>query len=150
MEVSMRRILLLLSSGIASTMLLVSLLSPLALAQPAGGGGSAPQGNERFLTFPAWYRGLPRESDGGVKIFDGADGISRTIWVIALNVVEIVIQLVGYVSVVYIMIGGYRYLLSNGSPDGNVRGRKTILNAIIGLIVAIASVAIVNTVVGAI
>lgn len=108
----------------------------------------------RFLTFPAWYRCLPRDADGGVRMMDGGSGatsgdnpISRTIWVIALNVVEIIIQLVGYVSVVYIIIGGWRYILSNGSADGNVKGRKTILNAVIGLIIALSSVAVVNTIV---
>lgn len=149
MEGFMQRIYKMFAVGLVGVFLFALTFSPVAVAQDVNsGGGTPPGGNERFLTFPTWYRGLPRETDGGVKLFDGEDGISKTIWVIALNIVEVIIQLVGYISVIYIMIGGYRYLLSNGSPDGNVRGRKTILNAIIGLIIAIASVAIVNTVVG--
>ena len=128
-----------------AAIMFLSVFQPTPVQAQSGGQDC---GSARFLTFPAWYRGLPRTDDCGVGIIEGEDALSRTIWVIALNVVEIIIQLVGYVSVAYIIIGGWRYILSNGSPDGNVRGRKTILNAVIGLILALSSVAIVNTLVG--
>lgn len=137
---------------------ILSVFTILSVVQPAPVYAQSQNNNNctsRFLTFPAWYRGLPRDADCGVRMMEGGSGstsgdnpISRTIWVIALNVVEIIIQLVGYVSVAFIIIGGWRYILSNGSADGNVRGRKTILNAVIGLILALSSVAIVNTIVG--
>lgn len=104
---------------------------------------------DRFLTFPTWYRGL---TDGSCNFqaLSGANGLRDTIWKIALNIVEIILQLVGYVSVGFIIYGGFRYLTSAGSPDGNAKSRKTIINAIIGLVISIFSVGIVNVVAGAI
>lgn len=104
--------------------------------------------NDRLLTFPAWFRGLttgncdiksPTSVDGGIAAF---------IWKIVLNIIEFMLQLVGYISVGYIIAGGFRYITSAGSPDGTAKARKTIMNAVIGLVISIFSVAIVNVVVG--
>jgi hypothetical protein len=61
-----------------------------------------------------------------------------------------ILQLVGYIAVGFIIFGGYKYMISAGSPDGMVKARKTITNAIIGLVISIFSVAIVKIISGAI
>lgn len=106
----------------------------------------------RLLTLPAWYNGLTVAKDGNCELKSPTEvgGISNYIWLIALNVVEIILQLVGYIAVGFIIFGGYKYMISAGSPDGMVKARKTITNAIVGLVISIASVAIVNLVAGAI
>ena len=60
------------------------------------------------------------------------------------------IFLIGAISVVMIIIGGLRYVLSNGDPKSAEGAKNTILYAVIGVIVAIASYAIVKFVTGAI
>ena len=105
-----------------------------------------------FLTFPAWYRGLlandcTMKSPGDLG-GDEKTKLSRYIWKIVLNVIEIVLQVVGYAAVGYMIYGGYKYLVSTGSPDKIAAARKTIQNAIIGLIISIMSVAIVATIAG--
>jgi hypothetical protein len=109
---------------------------------------------ERVLTFPAWYRGI-LESNCTIKnpaSFDtGAgkgDGLAIFITKIGLNVIEFMLQLVGYLSVAFIIVGGYKYLIGAGASDDIAKAKKTILNAIIGLIISIFSVAIVNVVAG--
>lgn len=104
----------------------------------------------RLLTFPAWYNGLaePAGNTCQMKSPEKAGGISNYIWTIALNIVDMILQLVGYISVGFIIFGGYKYMISAGSPDGMVKARKTITNAIIGLVLSIFSVAIVNLVAG--
>jgi hypothetical protein len=57
------------------------------------------------------------------------------------------LQLVGYISVAFIIYGGFIFMTAGGS-DGAAKGRTTLLNAIIGLVISIASVAIVNLVTG--
>jgi len=42
------------------------------------------------------------------------------------------------------MYGGFLMMTSNGAPDKAARGRKTIMSAAIGLVIALASVALVN------
>lgn len=107
--------------------------------------------SDHLLTFPAWYRGLQNpDPDCSIKPPDASKaGLSGYIWTIVLNVIEFGLQLVGYVSVGFIIAGGYKYMISTGSPDGMVRARKTIMNAVIGLVLSIFSVAIVNVVAGA-
>lgn len=52
--------------------------------------------------------------------------------------------LVGSVSVIMIIIGGLRYVISNGDQKAIESAKNTILYATIGIVVAIASYAIVN------
>jgi len=105
--------------------------------------------NDHLLTFPAWYRGL---TDGDCNIVNPttAGGLPKFIWSIALNVIEDMMQLVGYISVGFIIAGGFTYMTSTGTPDGAARARKTITNAIVGLVISVFSVAIVNLVAGAV
>ncbi len=95
-----------------------------------------------LLTFPAWYNGLT-DADCNIQ---GPSDLPNFIWKIALNLLEIGLQLVGYISVGFIIKGGFKYMTSAGSPDGISKARATILNAVIGLGISIFSVAIVNLV----
>ena len=106
---------------------------------------------DRLLTFPAWYKGLQMpDPDCSIKQPDSSPtGLSNFIWTIVLNVIEFVLQLVGYIAVGFIIAGGYKYMISAGSADGMVKARKTIMNAVIGLVLSIFSVAIVNVIAGA-
>jgi hypothetical protein len=100
--------------------------------------------NDRLLTFPAWFRGL---TDGNCEIkkpADTAGGLSKFIWTIVLNVIEIGLQLVAYITVFYIIRGGFKYMTAIGEA-GEIEKAKTIIkNAVIGLVLSIFSVAIVN------
>ncbi len=104
--------------------------------------------NDHLLTFPAWYRGLT-DGDCNIKSPTDSGGLPKFVWTIALNFIEIMLQLVGYISVAFIIVGGFTYMTSAGSPDGAARSRKTITNAVIGLVISIFSVGIVNVVTGA-
>jgi hypothetical protein len=102
--------------------------------------------NNSFFGFPVWYRGLnPNEGDCTVQLTKLND-----IWIIVLNIIDILLRAVAYIAAGFIIYGGFKYLTSAGSPDGAVAARKTIINAIIGLVISFASVAIVNLVSGAI
>lgn len=105
--------------------------------------------NASFLGFPPWYRGL-QNSDCSIKSPGGSsNGLSNFIWTIALNIIDDMLRLVGYASLAYIIYGGFKYLTSQGSSDGMSKAKTTILNAIIGLVLSIMSIAIVNLAVGA-
>ena len=57
------------------------------------------------------------------------------------------IFIIGALSVIMIIVGGLRYVTSNGDPKQAEAARNTIMYAVIGVIIAIASFAIVNFVV---
>jgi len=101
----------------------------------------------RFLTFPAWYRGLERN---GCDIVPPGTGTATTltsfIFTIVLNIIEIALQLVAYAAVGYIIFGGFKYLTAAGDPNRITAGRKIITNAIVGLVISFMSIAIVNLV----
>lgn len=122
----------------------------LTIATPQSASAACPP-DGKLLTLPPWYRGLTDPSTCGIRNpGQMPGGISAFIWAIALNIVEMILQIVGYISVAFIIFGGFKYMTSAGSPDGMVKARKTITNAIVGLLISIFSVAIVNLVAGAI
>ena len=112
---------------------------------------SAATCNDKFLLFPSWCRGLETVEDKDTKYLTvkspTSDEMSKFIWTIVLNIIEIGLVLVGYIAIFFILYGGFQYMISQGTPDGAIKGRTTILNAIIGLVISIASVAVVNFVV---
>lgn len=103
-----------------------------------------------FLGLPAWYDGLTDSSDNCNVVSPGEYGLTQWIWRIVLNIIEAFLIVVGYVSVAFLIIGGYRYMIATGSPDQIKAAKDTIRNAIVGLVIALGSVAIVNAIAGAI
>lgn len=98
----------------------------------------------KILTFKPWYDGL---TDGSCNIQSpGSDTDKQAafLWRIVLNVIDDLLQVVGYITVGYIMYGGFLMMTSIGSPDKAAHARKTILSAVIGLVVTLLSIAIVN------
>ncbi|HSW77248.1 MAG TPA: pilin [Candidatus Chromulinivoraceae bacterium] len=105
--------------------------------------------SDTLLTFPAWFKGL---TDGSCNIKSPTDagGLSTFIWTIVLNIIEMCLQLVGYIAAGFIIRGGFKYMTSVGEPAEVAKAKKMMTDAIIGLILSIFSVAIVNLVSGAI
>ena len=101
-----------------------------------------------ILTLPTWYRGLTKSGEGCTlkSPSEVTGGVGAYIWIIVLNIIDILFQLVGYAAVIFIIIGGYFYLTSNGDPNKSARGRTTITNAVIGIAIAIGASAIVREV----
>lgn len=117
-----------------------------ATAVPATAAAEGESCYKPILTFPVWYRGLAK-NDCSLKSPAEVGGIGPYIYKIALNAIEIALQLVGYIAVGFIIYGGFQYLTSAGS-DQTAAARKTIINACVGLGISIASVGIVNLIVG--
>jgi multisubunit Na+/H+ antiporter MnhB subunit len=70
----------------------------------------------------------------------GATGIFNTI-------TNIMLFLVGAISVLMIIIGGFRYVVSGGNSTSVSAAKNTILYAVIGIIVAILAYAVINFVI---
>ena len=63
----------------------------------------------------------------------GTDGFKDIIATV-INVLSI---LVGAVSVIFIIIGGFRYIISGGDSSGVSGAKNTILYAIVGLVIVL-------------
>lgn len=102
-----------------------------------------------LLGMPAWYRGLQVDNDcSSLKGPNDAGGIQSYILTIALNVLQAALVIVAYVTIAFVIKGGFTYITSAGSPEGMKNAKNTIRDALIGMAIAIASAAIVNTIAG--
>jgi hypothetical protein len=63
------------------------------------------------------------------------------------NIVNAMIFVIGALSVIMVIFGGVRYVVSRGDPSQVALAKNTIIYAIAGVVVAIAAFAIVNFVV---
>lgn len=66
------------------------------------------------------------------------------------KVTDILLYVVGILSVIMLILGGLRYVISGGNATAVTAAKNTILYAIVGLIVAILAYAIIHFVIGAI
>lgn len=104
--------------------------------------------------FPAWYDGLYCSGSKSI-VSPGDKGLGSNsgqrfgAWlsIIAMNVVRLILYIVGYTSIGFIIYGGFQYMLSGDNSSGTVSARKTIQNAVIGLVLSLASVSIVTFIV---
>lgn len=60
------------------------------------------------------------------------------------NIINILLTVIGLISVVMIIIGGIRYAVSGGDSNAVTGAKNTILYAIVGLAVAFVAYALVN------
>lgn len=83
--------------------------------------------------------------NGAAKAACGSNcNTGSTVDTIFSGLANTLIFLVGAVSVIMIIIGGLRYTLSNGDSKAATDAKNTILYAVVGVVVAIASFAIVT------
>jgi hypothetical protein len=64
------------------------------------------------------------------------------------TIVNVMLQVLGILAVIMIIVGGIRYTISNGDASRVKAAKDTITYAVVGLIVALLSYAIVNFVIG--
>ena len=55
------------------------------------------------------------------------------------SVVSFVFVIVGIISVIMIIIGGYNYVLSGADPQKTKKAKDTILYAVIGLVISMSA-----------
>lgn len=94
----------------------------------------------RLLGLPFWHEYISDENCNIGQITDWP----LTAGSVAIAFVEILLRIAGMVAVGYIIYGGFRYIVSQGEPDATKAARETILNAVIGLVIAIIATAVVN------
>lgn len=79
----------------------------------------------------------------------GGDG-AASLGDVITDIVNVLIYIVGAASVIMIVIGGIRYVLSSGDAQATQGAKDTILYAVIGVIVAAAAYTLVNFVINSI
>jgi len=62
--------------------------------------------------------------------------------------INLLLYLGGAIAVLFVIVGGYQYLTSGGNEELAEKGRKTVTNAIIGILLMALAFTIINVVVG--
>jgi len=99
------------------------------------------QSNPLFTVIPTWYEFLPSNNVNGVctpSLVNLAD-----IWLILLAIIEILLRVAALLAVFFVIYGGVLYATSQGSPEQTGKAKSTLINALIGLALAITAGAIV-------
>lgn len=108
---------------INTTVLSLALLAPLLLATPV-----------HAQLFP----GAKDEACKGANLGGGCDtGAAQTqVNTVVQNAIGILSMVIGVISVIMLVIGGFKYVISSGDPSNVNSAKNTILYAIVGLVVA--------------
>ena len=123
-------------------------------------------GGCRYKTFfglTPWYAYLGDEfsstnegvNDGGnctIKCFNflaqekaNACGVKHSdIPYVLLAVIDSLLRVAGIVAVVFVIISGIKYITSSGNPEATASAQSTLINALIGLAIALVAVAFVS------
>lgn len=105
-----------------------------------------------FFSLPTWYKYLPKDEElsqlsGKCEVkftlMDNGKFNGDGIILVTLAIVDILIRVAGLVALGFIIFGGFQYMTSQGSPDNAKAAQNTILNAVIGLVVALLAASIV-------
>ena len=93
---------------------------------------------------PSWYKYIEGKTDSTTGRCELYFTFPDDIGAILLAVVEIMLRIGALVAVGYVIYGGFLYMLSQGEPDKATGARTTIINAVIGLALAILATGIVS------
>ena len=111
-------------------------------------GGNCGAGN--FFGMKPWFDGLCESNDKNSNIVTPSEQgsgitISTFVWTIVLNVLFDLMVAIGYLAVGFVIYGGYLYIMSQGDPNKAQKGKRTLMTAITGVIIAMGASVIVNT-----
>ena len=119
-----------------SALLTVSLCFNMAILAPAyaSAAGHCDKQASAFDLIPRWYKYLDNKLDSRCNFTE--DFKIGDIWKIGLAVVEMLLRLAGIVAFGYTVFGGFKFVLSRGNPQEAAKARQTIIDAIIGMAIA--------------
>lgn len=69
---------------------------------------------------------------------------------ILIRIIQILLAVAGLIAVIFLIVGGFRYITAAGNEETAEAAKKTITNAIIGIVVIILAFVIVRVVANAV
>ncbi|HRJ06798.1 MAG TPA: pilin [Candidatus Saccharibacteria bacterium] len=106
-------------------------------------------GSFAFVSQPAFAGDVDpgQEVKDGVQAAGGTGARNNNLSGFIQTIINVLLFVIGAAAVIMIVIGGIRYVLSNGDSAQINGAKNTILYAVIGLVVALLAYAIVNFVI---
>lgn len=90
-----------------------------------------------FFSIPPWHYYLEGAACEGDNVNNRDGGFELAdIWLIFAALFEAVIKISAIVALAYVIWGGFKYITSQGSPEGTASARRTITYALAGMAMA--------------
>lgn len=96
-----------------------------------------------FFGFPTWYKYLEFNNDCTAGFKSLADT-----WLIVAAVIEMLLRLGALVAILFVLIGGIKFIMAQGQPEKVGQARSTAINGLIGLVITVAATAVVSYIAG--
>lgn len=112
------------------------------LAEKTGGFFSCGEGETSFTQFQG---GLTAPSTEG---YDPSLVQETNLRDYIVNIVNFVLGFLGLVAMIIVIYGGFLYVTAAGQEEQTTKGKKSIMYAIIGIVIILISFALVNTLIG--
>lgn len=111
--------------------------------------GSGACGDHTFFGLKPWYHYLQVTYDKATDSCDVAfnalgNGKTSDILLVLLAIVDDLLIIAGIVAVVYVVYAGIKYIMSQGSPDETAKAQSTLINALLGMALAMVAIAVVS------
>ena len=102
------------------------------------------EGNVFFL-LPPWYKYLNMEHDsfGSCVVAQGFE-FPMDLLPIGIAVIEMLVRIAGFVSVIAVIASGIRYMTAQGNPEKAASARRGLYTAIAGMLIALVATALVG------
>lgn len=112
-----------------------------------------------FLGFPTWYKYLkgqyvystPGDTTSKLVCSQAPHLTSLSdLWLIIAAVIEILLRVAALAAVAFVIYGGITFITSEGDPEKTKEARNTMINALVGLAIAVMAAAIIAFIAGSI
>ncbi len=108
--------------------------------------------SKSFFGLPTWYKYLQSFQ---VNDFQGSPTICQPqinnlndIWLIVAAVIELLLRLAAVAAIAMVVWGGIQFISSQGEPEATHKARGTIINALVGLVIAVGAATFVSFIAG--
>lgn len=111
---------------------------------------AAPCQGGSLLGFPTWYKYLDGLTTAVPEVGEGQTictpviGSASDVWLIVAALIEILLRVAALLAVGFVIWGGISYITSQGNPDSTAKAQKTVVNALVGLIISIAATTLIT------
>ncbi|MGH7142140.1 MAG: hypothetical protein ACREF5_01555 [Candidatus Saccharimonadales bacterium] len=101
-----------------------------------------------FLGLEPWYHYLQVKANAATGACEVTSfhllGSNSSLLLILLAVVDDLFRIAGLLAVFFVIYAGIRYITSQGSPDETSKALSTLINALVGLAIAVVAIGLVS------
>ncbi len=105
--------------------------------------GGATCKNNSFFGLPSWHKYLPVTGESGNPCAKKLASLND-VWLIVLALTDLLFRIAIIVAIAFVIIGGIKFVTSQGNPDKTSQAKNTVVDALIGLVIAVIAAAVVG------